>query len=241
MGAYERDLAYVHDAGFTGFIRKAAPGLMGLLRKSGVKNGLVVDAGCGSGVWARELTDRGFQVLGIDISPEMIRLAREHAPKAKFRAESFLNADLPPCDAVTSIGECVNYAFDPKNGKKGLARFFRRVHRALRVGGVFVFDIVEPGVSEGSAPRRFMEGPDWAIFLEVSEDKVRRTLTRRIITFRKIGKVYRRSDETHKLYLYSSAELAAELRRAGFDAQVLKGYGRFRFTQAHAALVARKR
>ena len=147
MTAYERDLAYIHDTGFTGFARKAAPGLLRLLRQNRILGGLVVDAGCGSGVWARELSERGYDVLGIDISAYMIRLARRQAPAAKFQVGSFLSATLPPCDAVTSIGECVNYAFDQTSGKKGLADFFRRVYGALRPGGVFIFDIVEPGVA----------------------------------------------------------------------------------------------
>jgi hypothetical protein len=40
--------------------------------------------------------------------------------------------------------------------------------------------------------------------------------------------------------LYSRAETIAELSRAGFEAQVLGGYGRFRFSRAHAGFLARK-
>ncbi len=154
MPAYDRDLAYIHDTGFTGFVRKAAPGLLRLLRENSIRGGLVVDAGCGSGVWARELTEHGYQAVGIDISADMIRLARRQAPAAKFLVGSFLSIELPACDALTSVGECVNYAFDRKSGKKGLAEFFRRVYSALRPGGVFVFDIVEPGVSGRRAPTK---------------------------------------------------------------------------------------
>jgi SAM-dependent methyltransferase len=240
MSAYDRDLAYIHDTGFTGFVRKAAPGLLNLLRQNRVAGGLVVDAGCGSGVWARELTERGYQVLGIDISADMIRLARKQAPAAKFRVGSFLSAALPACDAITSIGECVNYAFDRTSGKAALAKYFGRVYKALRPGGVFIFDIVEPGVTDGTLPRRFAEGPDWAILLEAREDRRRKTLTRRIVSFRRVGKLHRRIKETHLLHLYTGAELLAELTRAGFEARLLRGYGRFRFAPGHAGLLARK-
>ena len=142
---------------------------------------------------------------------------------------------------MTAIGECVNYAFDRRSGKKGLAKFFRRVHVALRPGGVFVFDIVEPGVvAERTPQRRFLEGPDWAILLEVREDRRRKTLTRQIAIFRRMGKLYRRSEEIHRLRLYSGSELLAELSLAGFEARLLGGYGRFRFPPAHVGFLARK-
>jgi len=241
MTAYDRDLAYIHDTGFTGFARKAAPGLLRLLRQNRVRDGLVVDAGCGSGVWARELCERGYEVLGIDISAHMIRLARKQAPAARFQVGSFLRAALPPCDAVTALGEGVNYAFDQRSGKQGLTEFFHRVYAALRPDGVFIFDVVEPGVADGAPPRRFLEGPDWAILLEVREDRRGKTLTRQIVSFRRTGKLYRRSEEIHRLHLYSGSELLAELSRAGFEARLLGGYGRFRFAPAHVGFIARKK
>jgi len=241
MQAYERDLAYIHDTGFTGFVTKAAPGLLHLLRRNRIRGGLVIDAGCGSGVWARELTDSGYDVLGIDLSAAMVQLARKRAPDAKFQVGSLFSANLPRCDAVTAIGECVNYAFDRRSSKPALAEFFRRVHVALRPGGVFVFDVVEPGVvPDGTPQRRFVEGPDWAILLEVREDRRRKVLTRHIVSFRQVGKLYRRSEEMHRLHLYHRSELLSELTRAGFQARVLGGYGRFRFSSTHAAFVARK-
>ncbi|HUO28750.1 MAG TPA: class I SAM-dependent methyltransferase [Bryobacteraceae bacterium] len=240
MKAYARDLAYIHDKGYTSFVTRAAPGLLRLIQQHGVARGLVVDAGCGSGVWARILTDRGYAVLGIDISTAMLRLARLRAPAARFRAGSLFSLDLPTCDAVTSIGECVNYAFDPASGKPGLVHFFERVYRALRPGGVLVFDIVEPGAGNGAPSKRFMEGPDWSILLDVDEDRKHRTLTRRIVSFRQVGSLYRRSEETHRQHLYESTELLDELNRIGFETQLLGGYGRLRFAPAHAGILALK-
>ncbi len=240
MTAYDRDLAYIHDTGFTSFARNAAPGLLRLLRQNRVRDGLVVDVGCGSGVWAGELCQRGYAVLGIDISAHMIRLARRQAPSAKFRTASFMSAELPPCDAVTAIGECVNYAFDPRSGKAALAGFFHRAYGSLRPGGVLIFDIVEPRVTDHAPRKKFVEGDDWAILLDVREDRKQHMLTRRIVSFRRVGKFYRRSEETHCLRLYAGAELLAELIRAGFAARLLGGYGRFRFSPGHVGFLARK-
>jgi len=55
-----------------------------------MKEGLVVDLGCGIGHWALELNRAGYRVLGVDQSPAMIRLARRKAPASKFKAASFL-------------------------------------------------------------------------------------------------------------------------------------------------------
>jgi 2-polyprenyl-3-methyl-5-hydroxy-6-metoxy-1,4-benzoquinol methylase len=65
---YEADLAYIHDTGFGEFARNSAPYLLNLFRRNGITEGRVVDLGCGSGIWARELTDSGYQVVGVDLS-----------------------------------------------------------------------------------------------------------------------------------------------------------------------------
>jgi SAM-dependent methyltransferase len=238
---YKDDLAYTHDAGFLWFANGAAPGLLALLRRNAVGDGLVVDLGCGSGAWAHVLTEAGYNVLGIDYSAAMIALAKKRAPKATVRRGSYLDVRLPHCDAVTSIGECLNYLFD-RDAKADLTPLFRRVHDALRPGGVFIFDVVGPGqVRGGTAVQRHRLGDDWAVFVKVEEDAERRVLTRRITTFRRIGKLYRRGEEVHRLRLYEGRELADRLERVGFGVRTLRRFGDFSLGKAHVALVARKR
>ena len=81
---YTDDLAYIHDVGFGEFALKSAPGLLNILRQRKIFAGLVVDLGCGSGLWARELTQAGYDVLGIEQSAAMIEIARKKTPKARF-------------------------------------------------------------------------------------------------------------------------------------------------------------
>src|SRR5918994_2239977 len=77
---YGEDIAYIHDVGHAEFALGAAPGIMEILDSNGIHDGLVVDLGCGSGLWARELVDAGYKVLGIDISEAMIELSRNRVP-----------------------------------------------------------------------------------------------------------------------------------------------------------------
>ena len=238
---YEADLAYIHHVGFGGFATQAAPGVIEHLRQCGVRDGLVVDLGCGSGLLARELLDAGYDVLGVDSSASMIKLARANAPSGTFRKQSYLQVPLPACDAVTSLGECLNYLFDRSNTKARLARLFSRIHRALRPGGVFLFDVAGPGRVGGEAERMsHREGKDWAVLLRAEEDSRRNILSRHLTTFRRVGRHYRRSNEVHRLRLYRPAELAAMLRNAGFRVRMLRGYGSLRFARGHAGLLARK-
>ncbi len=239
VNAYGRDLAYIHDVGFGHFARSAAPGLLKLIRQGRKVRGLVVDLGCGSGIWARELCSAGYDVLGIDISDAMITLARKRAPKAEFRRASFLTAEIPPCAAVTAMGECFSYLFDASNTKRGLSSLFRRVHEVLQPGGLLIFDVAAPGRVPGPGPQRsYREGDDWVVLVAAQEDH--KLLTRRITIFRKVGELYRRDYEVHRLRLFKGPELAEQLRDMGFRVRMLAGYGRMRFPPGHIGLLARK-
>ncbi len=215
MRAYSQDLAYVHNVGFGSFAEQSAPGVLNILRRRGISSGLVIDLGCGGGLWARRLVDAGYGVLGIDVSPHMIAMARRRVPEATFRTASFLDGNLPPCSAITALGECFNYLFDVRNRRSSLRRLFRQAYRALQPSGLFVFVVAEPGRAEGP-DRRFWEGRDWACLVEYNHDRRRDRLTRRITTFRKVGRQYRRAEETHVQQLYAGSELASDLRAFSF-------------------------
>ncbi len=238
---YGEDLAYIHDAGFGGFALGTAPGILAVLRENEIGDGLVVDMGCGSGIFARKLVETGYRVLGIDISGAMTDLAQERVPEAEFRVASPFEAEIPPCAAVTSIGECLNHLLDPTNDERTLARLFRRVYDAVDPGGVFVFDLLEPGqLPVGTTARGFTEGEGWTVLVEKEEDSERKTLTRRIITFRRVGDHYRRSDGTHRVRLYDATEVASELRQVGFEFRITDSYGHYRLPETHPVFVARK-
>lgn len=59
-----------------------------------VPDGLpVADVGCGPGHVTRHLHERDLDVIGIDLSPEMIQVARERMPQASFEVGSMLSLD----------------------------------------------------------------------------------------------------------------------------------------------------
>jgi SAM-dependent methyltransferase len=239
--AYRTDLAHVHDAGFGLFAENAAPVAVELLRRSRLHSGLVVELGCGSGISSGIFAAAGYDVLGIDLSPKMLAIARKRVPGAQFRQESFVTAEIPPCIAVTAFGEIFNYLFDTENNEKSLYGLFRRVYEALNSGGLLIFDGAEPGRVPGGGPlRRYFDGDDWAALVETEENRRQRMLTRRITSFRKVGRLYRRDHEVHRLRLFNRRKLLKQLRTIGFRVHTLPGYGSWQFPPGYVAFVARK-
>ena len=239
LNAYNHDLAYIHHTGFGDFARNSAIGLLEILGQAGITSGLVIDLGCGSGIWAAELSRAGYDVLGIDISPAMIQIARKRVPKAEFQIGSLLKAKLPKCVAVTSLGECFNYLFDKNNSISALRRLFNRVYTSLKPGGLLIFDVAEPGRGKGP-PQKHKEGDDWAVLVEVDEDSATNRLTRRITSFRRVGNLYTRDEEVHRLQLYGRSEVAKELRDVGFKVRTLSAYGTQPMIEGCVGFVARK-
>lgn len=237
--AYDEDLAYIHDVGWGGFATGSAPGLLDLLRRNRIREGLVVDLGCGSGLWAAELLRAGYDVFGVDISAAMLRIARRRAPQARFVRGSFLDAELPQCAAVTALGEVFNYLFDARHGPEYLEPLFARVHEALHPGGLFLFDVATPGRGRGPRQRHF-SGDGWALLLETEESVRPPLLSRKITSFRRVGRSYRRAEETHLVRLFRPGEVLAALRRAAFKVRTLRAYGRYRLAPGVIGFVARR-
>jgi SAM-dependent methyltransferase len=231
---YSTDLAYVHDAGFGAHARRLAPGVLQLLRDRGLDGGLVVDIGCGSGILTEQLLAGGYDVLGIDRSAAMIRLARARAPQATYRVASLTTARIPACIAVVAVGEIVSYVTGPRDP---LEPFFSRVRRALAPGGVLAFDFLA-GTSGRTYRLKRRRGSDWTIALSASARASGLQLTRRMDLARVVDGRVRRSREVHTIQIHPVAEMTRLLRRAGFRAIFRRSLGGYRLPAADLIAIA---
>lgn len=234
---YKTDLAWIHHVGFGDFARSAGPEVLKILRRGGLRRGTLVDLGCGSGIFAAMAERAGFSVVGVDQSSAMLSLAKRQSPKSQFIRSSLDRFSLPPCDIVTALGEPFNYG--AKRRLRDLRRVFVRIARALRPGGMFLFDLI---LREGEPMnyRNWRAERDWAVLFEVTEDVKRGKLTRHMITFRKVQDRIRRGEESHEVQLFPRREVARALRTAGFNFVVSHRYGRWTLPPRRLAFIATK-
>lgn len=95
----------------------------------------IVDLGCGGGLAStKALVDRGFEVTGVDISSEQLRLARQNVPGASFIHADFTELELAPrsVDAVTAF-----YSFNHVP-RAGLGAMLERIATWFAPGGLLL-------------------------------------------------------------------------------------------------------
>jgi hypothetical protein len=161
-------------------------------------------------------------------------------PGGRFRVESLLSAELPRCVAVAAVGEGLNYLFDDRHSLEGVRQVLVRAFESLVPGGLLVFDVAEPGRVHGGRTKGYTEAEDWAVLVTVEEDPGQKLLTRHITSFRKVGELYRRDHEVHRLRLLPRATVLSWLRDIGFRAETLDAYGSVPFPNGHVGFLARK-
>lgn len=235
---YDTDLAYVHDTSYGNFARKAAKMLKKLFNQEFYEKGLIIDLGCGSGIVAKELLDDGFEVLGIDKSEALIQIAKKNAPKGKYEVGSFFETNFPKCIGVISTSECLNYAINGEN-ENNLKKLFKSIFASLHKGGLFVFDMIEPGTAK--CEKHIVEKEDWTMFLHTWEDQEKNMLTRDVTLFRQVeGNLYRKSKEVHQARLYPHNQIVSLLKDTGFQVSLFKQYDDLNLGEHHFGYKCKK-
>ena len=116
--------------------------LTGLLKEYGIKDGLIAELGCGTGTMTRLLAKAGYDMIGIDLSEEMLDIARYDHPEAEEDI-LYLHQDMREFElfgtvaAVVSLCDSMNYI----TSEEDLLKVFRLVNNYLDPGGYFIFDM----------------------------------------------------------------------------------------------------
>ncbi|MBU3840738.1 MAG: class I SAM-dependent methyltransferase [Candidatus Ruminococcus intestinipullorum] len=115
--------------------------LHGLLQEYDIKDGLLLDLGCGTGTMTELLANAGYDMIGIDNSEEMLEIARQKQIQSG-NSILYLLQDMREFElygtvrAVVSICDSINYITEDEE----LKEVFHWVNNYLDPGGVFIFD-----------------------------------------------------------------------------------------------------
>ena len=141
--------------------------ISGLLKEYGISNGLVLDLGCGTGSMTELLAARGFDMIGVDCSEDMLEIALEKR-MASGRDILYLQQDMRDLElygtvrAVVCLCDSINYLLDVQD----LETVFRLVNNYLDPGGIFIFDLnTEYKYRELLADRTIAENRDEGSFI----------------------------------------------------------------------------
>ena len=179
-----------------------------------------LDLACGTGKMTRILAANRLDVVGMDVSQEMLSQATAQGGKCRYVCQSLQDLQAPSrVDFVTVVNDGVNYLAPTET-----AGFFGKVHSALKTGGVFIFDLSSQYKLTNVVGNNvfFVDDEDvtclWSNSL--SNGKVQMDLT----FFVKDGNAYQRYDETHLQYVHSTAKVVDQLIQAGFLVQCFDNY-----------------
>lgn len=138
-----------NEFGWNEYPRVFAGQLLQWLGQRRASVGSAVDLGCGTGVLCEALHAAGINTLGVDLSREMIDIARQRSPGLRYAVADIVDLpDLGRFDLATCTGDVINHIADLRD----VGRVFGNVHAALNPGGYFVFDLLNPAEATPGKP-----------------------------------------------------------------------------------------
>lgn len=100
----------------------------------------ILEVGCGSGMLARLFLENGYKYTGVDLSNEMLNIARD-----EVKVHSFIQADMrnlsfnQKFDSVLITGRSIAYVTE----NRGIIDTFTGIHKLLEDKGIFIFGVFE--------------------------------------------------------------------------------------------------
>lgn len=220
MSSYETLASYYDELTEDVAYRKRADFVEKLMGRSRVPVKTVLDLACGTGSMTCLFTQRGYELIAVDGSEDMLAQAREKAADLTGEPPIFLHQDMPHLDLYGTVEgamcclDSLNYLTDPKD----VQRTFQRLRLFIQPGGVLVFDVNTPYK---------LQGLDGQVFLDEREDvycvwRTEYASRSRICSYymdiftAQPDGTWERSFECHRQRAYTVEELTTWLREAGF-------------------------
>lgn len=182
----------------------------------------VLDVACGEGSFAIVMSKLGYNVTGVDQSQQMIDLAKERA-REENEAVNFHTEDMRELpyeddfDLVTCLFDSLNYMLTIND----LQDAFKSAYKALRAGGVYIFDMntIYGLAVDWMREETYIqnEADDFMEIHRQSFDYENQVATMEITVFNQRDEHWERFDETHRERGYPIADIQFLLNETGFE------------------------
>lgn len=195
------------------------------LKFSKIKVTEVLDLGCGTGGITRRLANRGFDMLGVDYSPDMLSVAQNATEKEndiRYICQDMRALDLyGTVQAAFSSFDCLNYL----NSTVELDRVFSLLRNYIEKGGLFVFDVntlyrYENVFADNSFVYEFED--DMLVWQNIYSPS-KKTCNFYLTLFSQEDGAYYRSDEQQKQKYFSQKTILSLLEKNHFSVAAVLG------------------
>ena len=186
-----------------------------VFRELKVKPRNILDLGCGTGKLAQFFLKGSYDVEGLDISSDMLKVAAKRGINVHQGSMASFSLDKK-FDSVVSIFDSLNYL----TSKREVKKCFNNVNKHLNDGGLFIFDVNTPFKINNVTPNKFSKV---AYFKQDNIELVwlnshnKDTWIVDLVIFQKEKNgLYKRFDERHVEKAYGLTELRKLLKDSGF-------------------------
>lgn len=186
----------------------------------------VVDLACGTGSLSLLLAQKGYRVLGVDLSEDMLAVAYEKTMSLEENRPYFIHQSMQKLrlpyqvDCVVCCLDSLNYVTKPADCRAAI----QRIYGALAPGGMFLFDMNTPEKFRAMDGQVFLdEDDDVYCVWRASFSEADRLCAYGMDIFQRAGQVWHRSGEEHLEYAYEPEEILGYLREAGFTSVSVYG------------------
>lgn len=216
------DFAYIYDKLIDQDYEKWADYIEEIFKANDKKPSLVLDLGCGTGNITNILAKRGYDMIGIDISPDMLNVARDKAADGGqdvlYLCQDIREFELyGTVDAIICTLDVLNYITEPED----LKHVFSLVKNYLNPDGIFIFDInTEYKLKNVLGNNTFIYEENGIFY--TWENEYDKNISTQYLTFFAENEdgLYERFDETHVQRAYKTDEIKKMLLENGLSFEV---------------------
>lgn len=207
-----KELSKIYDFMMSGVDYEAwADYVLGAAKRFGCVPKTVLDLACGTGSTTLPLAARGLDATGLDLSGEMLAIARSKAAEAglevAFAEQNMLELDFPePFDMVVSFQDGINYL----TGEGDFERLAAAVDGVLNPGGLFLFDLNRVDHYSDS-DTTVVDLDDMYLVYENNYNAATRIWHIKLTGFLQEGELYRKFEEVHEEKNHDFDEVKAAL------------------------------